>query len=260
MVSRVPPEIRICVLVLWLRACSRDNIARIVGLGTGIVSEILKEYNQRDPEFVLLREFVVAVKNEQGNINQLASAIRLQRILESHNLRGEQIESLIRNVANHCFKKEVGVDMFIEDVDKISKLADNTGIAIEKLPDHIHEKRRELYSVIMDLSSKKAETAAASQKCDEKKVQLEYLTKSLAKIQTIKGVQFIDALEKKNLVRALDYVISEWSRERLVGRYFRNLLENELGRASKKTSGDINQSKNHRSTATKSALAKSTTN
>ena len=47
-------------------------IARIVGTGT--VSEIIKDYNQRIPEFVLLREFVVAVKKEGNDIKERASA------------------------------------------------------------------------------------------------------------------------------------------------------------------------------------------
>lgn len=62
---------------------------------------------------------------------------------------------------------------FIEEVDKVSELADKTGVAIEKLPDHIQEKKGELYSVTMELSVK-------SRECDEKRVQLEELRKSLS--------------------------------------------------------------------------------
>jgi hypothetical protein len=55
-------------------------IARIVGIGTGTVSEIIKDYNQRNPEFVLLREFVVAVKKREA-------------ILRSVHLRSDLSES-----------------------------------------------------------------------------------------------------------------------------------------------------------------------
>jgi hypothetical protein len=170
MTSKVPPDIRELVLTLWLRAYSREEIARIIGIGAGTVSEIVKAYNQRNSEFVLLREFVIVVKKEGG---QLASATKLQRVLESHNLGGEQIESLIRIAANHCFKKEVGVQRFIEEVDKVSELVDKTGVAIENLYDHIQETKRDLYSVTMELSGK-------SRECDEKRVQLEELRKSLS--------------------------------------------------------------------------------
>jgi hypothetical protein len=259
MTSKIPAEIREQVLTLWLRAYSRDYIARYIGIGAGTVSDIVKAYNQRNPEFVLLREFVVSVKKEGGDIMELASTIRLKRLLASHNLGEEQIESLLNKASIHCFKKEVGVARFIEDVDKVSDLAEKTGVAIEKLPDHIQEKTMELYSVTMDLSSKMAERDAVLQECDDKKVQLENLNKSIANTQTIKGMQFIiDALEKEkeNLLRTLNYVISQLSWER----FCRNLLADELGKAYKRIYGNIDQSKNHQSTATTSARAKGTMN
>jgi hypothetical protein len=258
MTSKVPPEIREQVLVLWLRACSRDDIARIAGIGTGTVSEILKDYNQRNPEFVLLREFVVSVKKEGSDIKERASTISLKRLLESHNLGEEQIESLLKKASIHCFKKEVGVARFIEDVDKVSDLVEKTGVAIEKLPDHIQKMERELYSVTMDLMSKTAERDAVSRECDDKKVQLEDLNKSIANTQTIKGMQFIAVLEKEkeNLVRNLNYLISQLLWERCC----RNLLADELVKANKKIYGNIDQSKNHQSKATRSARAKGTMN
>jgi hypothetical protein len=258
MTSKIPAEIREQVLTLWLQAYSRDYIARYVGIGAGTVSDIVKAYNQRNPEFVLLREFVVSVKKEGSDIKERASTIRLKRFLESHNLGEEQIESLLKKASIHCFKKEVGVAKFIEDVDKVSDLVEKTGVAIEKLPDHIQKKRMELYSVTMDLSSKMAERDVVSREWDDKKVQLEDLNKSIANTQTIKGMQFIDVLEKEkeNLVRNLSYVISQLSWER----FCRNLLADELGKAYKRIYGNIDQSKNHQSTATTSARVKGTMN
>lgn len=93
MTAKIPSEIREQVLVLWLRGYSRDEIARRIAIGAGTVSDIIKAYNQRNPEFALLREYVVAVKKEGVRIKELASAIRLKRILEGHNLGEEQIDS-----------------------------------------------------------------------------------------------------------------------------------------------------------------------
>jgi hypothetical protein len=237
MTAKVPPEIRTQVLVLWLRAYSRDNIARTVGIGTGTVSEILKEYIKRDPEFVHLREFVVALKNEVGDIKKLASAIRHLRVLESHNLTEEQIESLIMNAINHCFKKGVSLEKFIEEVDKVSKLADNTGVAIEMLQAYVQDKKRELHALTIDLSSKKTEMDTVSRKYDEKKVKLEDLRKSLANTQT----QFIAVLQKENLARALDNVISQFSWERVCRKH----LAAEIIEAVNKFYGNIDRFKNH---------------
>ena len=91
MTSRLPPEIREQVLLLWLKAYSRDKVARIVGIGSGTVSEVIKDYNRRNPGFHLLREFVVATRKGGTTVRDFASAIRLQRLLESHGLTAEQL-------------------------------------------------------------------------------------------------------------------------------------------------------------------------
>jgi hypothetical protein len=256
MTSKIPSEIREQALTLWLQGYSRDDIARRIAIGAGTVSDIIKAYNLRNPEFALLREYVVAVKKEGIRIKELASANRLKRILESHNLGEEQIESLLNKASIHCFKKDVGVERFIENVDKASYLADKTGVAIEELPAHIQEAKRELYSVTIDLMSRKAERDAVSRECYEKKIQLEDLKKSVAKTQSIKCMQFEDSLRWDNQTRFLKYAISQWSWES----FCRNLLAEELGEANKKLYGNIDQVKNHQSTATKSAQAKSITN
>lgn len=137
-------------------------------------------------------------------------------------------------------------------MDKASYLADTTGIAIERLPAHIQEAKRELYSVTIEIVSRKAERDSVSRECDEKKIQLEDLSKSIAKTQTIKYMQFEDALRWDNQTRFLEYAISQWSWES----FCRNLLAEELGEANKKLYGNIDQVKNHQSTPTESSQAK----
>ena len=232
MTANIPSEIREQVLILWLRGYSRDEIARRIAIGAGTVSDIIKSYNQRNPEFALLREYVVAVKKEGVRIKELASAIRLKRILESHNLGEEQIDSLLNKVSIHCFKKDCGVERFIENVDKTSYLADTTGVAIENLPDHIRELKRELYSLTIDLMSKKAERDAVSRECDQKKIQLEDLNRSIAKAQTrqtIRNFRVSEGFEKVSLLRALAYYIKQWTWEKNA----RAVLAYELAEANK---------------------------
>jgi len=230
MVSKVPPAIREQVITLWLQAYSRDEIARIVSIGAGTVSEIVKSYNQRNPELVLLREFVIAVKKYGGDIWQLASAIRLARLLESHNLGEEQIESLLKKASIYCFKKEVGIERFIEIVDKASHLAETTGVAIENLPDHIQELKKELYSVTIDLSSRKTQKEQALRECDETKALLDKLIRE--RIQSSKeltNLQEIKALGEDTLIRSLAYCNSQWAWEKTC----RGILAHELGEANK---------------------------
>jgi hypothetical protein len=119
----------------------QGDIAKIVGIGAGTVSEIVKAYGQRNPGFELLRELTVAVKREGSNIIEYASAIRLLRFLSNYGLTEEQMESLIRNSANHCFKKKVHIQRFIENVANAADLSAEFGVDILELPDCIRKKR-----------------------------------------------------------------------------------------------------------------------
>lgn len=124
----------------------------------------------------------------------------------------------------------MGLEKFIENVDKASYLADTTGVAIEKLPDHIQGTNRELYSVTIDLFSKKAEREQALRECDETKALLYELKRK--KVQTSKeltNLQEIKALGEDTLIRSLSYYIGQWLWEKTA----REILANELGEAHK---------------------------
>ena len=122
------------------------------------------------------------------------------------------------------------MEKFIENVDKASYLAGTTGVAIEKLPDHIQETKRELYSVTIDVSSKKAEREQALRECDETKALLYELKRE--KVQTSKELtklQEIKALGEDTLIRSLSYYIGQWLWEKTA----REILAHELAEANK---------------------------
>jgi hypothetical protein len=57
-----------------------------VGIGAGTVSEIVKAYRQRNPDFDHLRELVVAIKKEGANTEEYAYVIRIRRMLKDYDL------------------------------------------------------------------------------------------------------------------------------------------------------------------------------
>jgi hypothetical protein len=89
-----------------------------------------------------------------SNIDQFASSIRLQRLLERFDVAGEQIESFVKDATKYCFLKGMDVKKFIELAHEVSILAEKSGIDLQKLPAQVQEKERELYMVTMDLSAK----------------------------------------------------------------------------------------------------------
>jgi hypothetical protein len=206
MTSRLPPEIREEALTLWLKAYSRDDIAKIVGVGSGTVSEIVKDYIRRNPGFELLREFVVAIRKEGTNARHFASAIRLQRLLESHSLAAEQIESLIANAAIQCFKREVNLNKFIGDVNKTADLANKTKVPVEELPAYIQETEKKLESLTMAFVSIKEEKEEAMRELNSVQSQLNESREQLVQVQEKQALRsMLDNVkwERDNLSRAL---------------------------------------------------------
>ena len=72
--SKIPKPIKLEVIRKWLEGKSRNNIAKEVGIGAGTVSGIIEEFRQNDPEFDLLRETAVKLKNQGINIESFCFA------------------------------------------------------------------------------------------------------------------------------------------------------------------------------------------
>jgi chromosome segregation ATPase len=235
MTLRLQPEIREQVLVLWLKAYSRDDIAKIVGIGSGTVSGIVNDYNRRNPGFELLREFVVAIRKEGTNVRHFASAIRLQWLLESHSLTAEQTESFIAKAAIQCFKRKKDLNKFIGDVNKTADLANKTEVPLEELPVHIQEKERKLQSLTMAVLSIKEEEKEAVRKRNAVQIQLEESRKHLVQVQEKQALRCMlekVTWERDNLGRALASCVKEMSWYKPACRY----LVHALSEANKKLS------------------------
>jgi ribose 5-phosphate isomerase len=239
MTLKLPPEIREQVLTLWLKAYSRDDIAKVVGIGSGTVSEIIKDYNRRNPGFDLLRESVVVVRKEGTNVRHFESAIRLQRLLESHSLTAEQIESFIANAAIQCFKRNEYLSKFIADVNKIADLANKSKIPIEELPVRIQEMERKLQSMTMAVLSIKEEEKEATRKSNAVQTKLEESRKYLVEVQekqALRGMLENVTWERNNLNRALVSCVMELSWYKSACRYLVHALSESNKKLSEMTS------------------------
>lgn len=155
--SKTPPSIKKEVIRLWLKGIPRDQIANEVGIGAGTVSCIIKECRQNDPDFDLLREVAVIIKNEGMDLNFVSSSIMLKRELEVNGLNEEQIESLIEKIQVHCFKRGLDVGEFINRIFKISNISNNLDVPIDGLPEYVSQKKEELYGIIGKVSDLESE-------------------------------------------------------------------------------------------------------
>jgi hypothetical protein len=105
--GKIPEPIRRKVIRQWLDGLSRQQIARDNQIGTGTVSEIIKEIKDKDSEaqIDLLRETAVMLRRQGLDINYFARSIRHKRRLDEIGLNEEQLEDFAVHLNVHCFKR-----------------------------------------------------------------------------------------------------------------------------------------------------------
>jgi CENP-B N-terminal DNA-binding domain len=163
--SKIPKPIKLEVIRKWLEGKSRNNIAKEVGIGAGTVSGIIQEFRQNDPEFDLLREAAVKLKNQGINIESFASLVRLREILnqiegiDHHHDQAadEKIESLIVSLEVFCFKQNLSIKEFVNLVHDISWRAEILGVPLEKLPGHVKQLENNLHVLTKQIEQKQLE-------------------------------------------------------------------------------------------------------
>ena len=164
--SKIPKPIKLEVIRKWLEGKSRNKIAKEVGIGAGTVSGIIQEFRQNDPEFDLLREVAVKLKNQGINIESFGSLVRLrERMLNQiegidhldQATADEKIESLIVNLEVFCFKQNLSINEFVNLVHNISWTAEILGVPLEKLPGHIKQLENDLHVLTKQIEQKELE-------------------------------------------------------------------------------------------------------
>ncbi len=79
MTCKLPPQIKIKVLKLWLEGNSRNKIARILDIGAGSVSGIIQNTRLAMNDIDMLRAVAEDLNREEVDIYTFASAINLKR-------------------------------------------------------------------------------------------------------------------------------------------------------------------------------------
>ena len=149
--GKIPRPIRVQAIKAWLEGKSRDKIAQQLGISTGAVSSIIKDFRKDDSEFDLLREVAVKIKNQNMDIQSFAPLVRLYEVLrekglltgitgqESLELMQIRMEALIVDLEVFCFKGELSIEDFVSLITNMYNTADKLGIPLDKFPAYITE-------------------------------------------------------------------------------------------------------------------------
>jgi len=114
MTSKLPLEIKIKVLNLWLEGNSRNKIAKILNIGEGSVGGIIQNARFAMNDIDLLRAVVVDLNKEGVDIYTFASAINLKRKMDESELPQEIIEKFIEDIDIISFKTGIKSKILID--------------------------------------------------------------------------------------------------------------------------------------------------
>lgn len=150
--GKIPRPIKVQVIRSWLDCKSRDKIAEEIGISTGAVSSIIKDFRRDDPHFDLLRETAVKIKNLNMDIQSFAPLVRVYEVLrekelltgiigqESLEIMQDRMEAIIVALEVFCFKKEqLSIEDFVSLITNMYNTADKLDVPLDRLPAHITE-------------------------------------------------------------------------------------------------------------------------
>jgi hypothetical protein len=150
--GKIPRPIRLQVIRAWLEGKSRDKIAQELEISTGAVSSIIEDFRRDDPQFDLLREVAVKIKNQNMDIQSFAPLVRVYEVLrekglltgitgqETLELMQNRMEAIIVALEVFCFKQEqLSIEDFVSLITNMYNAADKLGISLDRFPAYITE-------------------------------------------------------------------------------------------------------------------------
>ncbi|MDQ6723242.1 MAG: hypothetical protein M3Z01_03130 [Thermoproteota archaeon] len=142
--GQTPHSVKIKVIREWIQGISRDKIASCNQIATGNVTNIIQQTKDNFPDIYLMREIALQLKKENLDINNLASSVRLKKVLDGLDLTEENVDSLLEEMNIHCFKKELNKKEFLSKIEEVSNISNNIGISISDIPSYINQKVRQI--------------------------------------------------------------------------------------------------------------------
>lgn len=148
---RIPDSIRNQAIKKWLEGRSRDKIAKGLEISQGAVSGIINDAGKNDPQFLLLREVAVKIRNQGMDIESFAPLVRLRTVLRDKGVltgsTGEENLELVQNrfeaavisIDEFVFHKELSPEDYYSLVTDMYNLADKVGVPLNEFPPYIKD-------------------------------------------------------------------------------------------------------------------------
>jgi hypothetical protein len=132
----------------------------------GAVSDIIKDAAKNDPQYPLLREVAVKIKNQGMDIESFAPLVRLLAILrdkgvltgstgkENLELMQDRFEASVVIMEEFLFHKGLSIEDFFSLVTNMYNLADKVGVQLNEFPAYVEELKVNIDVLRKELSQK----------------------------------------------------------------------------------------------------------
>ncbi|MDQ3867965.1 MAG: helix-turn-helix domain-containing protein [Thermoproteota archaeon] len=141
--NQITDEIKGEVIRLYLRGLSRNDIARICGVGEGTVSNIIDEWKHSldIPDVQALRDLAVNLKRCGIDAAQCTQGLRILNTIKKLGVNQNQVESFMIEVYDYCQNIGLAPQDIASNLQALINLSKD--IPFSKIPEHIKEKKKE---------------------------------------------------------------------------------------------------------------------
>lgn len=160
-----------------------------------------------------MHEIASKITRNNWDINIFSSGIRHRNILYERGISDDQIDSLIENVDEHCFKKQIRIEDFVNLVQEVAEYLKYYGCSIDTLPRLLGEKRAELEVLQQTIGSLKSSKVELLRENELTEKEINDYSRDKPLVETIKGLreeitdQWSEAMFYKTHLSMLE---SEW--------------------------------------------------
>jgi transcriptional regulator with XRE-family HTH domain len=187
--GKIPVKTKQKVLKYWLSGVSRKKIAEKAGIGEGTVTSIVQEAKENIPDVDLLHEIASKITRNNWDINIFSSGIRHRNILYEKGITDDQIDSLIENVDEHCFRKQISIEHFVKLVQEVAETLLKYDCSINDLPELIAEKQVELIDLEQKIGSLETARVGLLNENDLTEKEINDYSRDKPLVETIKRLQ-----------------------------------------------------------------------
>src|SRR5688500_16303536 len=140
----IPPSVQSEIFRKYLQGYSIPALSKLFNVSVGAVSAIANELSKKDDYFIVIREVTKMFKDNNLEISDVISGIRLNNQVKETGLTISFFENFLEVTNTESFRLNKDHSEFLENIKRIVHFEELYGIKIEKIPRYMIDKIKHL--------------------------------------------------------------------------------------------------------------------